>query len=334
MASPDLAREHFTRGVELLKAGQDQRASEELKRAAELRPDLIQAKVLYGLALFRSGRASAGEQQARAALEKEPGNPQALHLLGLCLLRQDRLDEGIGTLEAALEAQPGNIDAAATLATVYVGRGEVDKAEALLEGPLAKVERAETFLVRGVVAKARNNWVSAAETLGHAVRLNPKLPVAHSELAHTFLLMGDSERAEAEFRNELELQPGDFHASIYLAWHYMKERRYRDALPLLEAAGLRKPDNAGVLYLQGQAHQVLGDNAKAAVLLERAITKEPDFMPAHVLLARAYAKLGRMEDARREKTVITRLREEEQRRNLGTGQSYAENSAVPQLEVR
>jgi Flp pilus assembly protein TadD len=86
--------------------------------------------------------------------------------------------------------------------------------------------------------------------------------------------------------------------------------------------------------MQGQARQALGDHAKASELLERAVRKQPDFTPAHVLLARVYAKLGRTEEARRQQTIIARLREEEQRRNLGTAQSYGTSSSVPQLEGR
>jgi tetratricopeptide (TPR) repeat protein len=334
LAAADSARERFERAVELLKSGQDAEAAEAFRRTLEMGPEQLQVRVLYGLALFRSGRAVEGEQQARSVLAKEPANPQAQHLLGLCLLRQDKLEEGSRTLEQLLKAQPANVDAAATLATVYAGLGEAQKAEALLEGPLGKTERSETFLVRGVVQKSRSNWLEAAKALEQAIRLNPKLPTAHSELGHAYLLMGESDKAEEQFRKELELQPGDFHASVYLAWHYLNNRRYADALPLLDTAHRRKPAHPGVLYLLGQARQGLGEYGKAAEHLEAAVRGQPDFTAAHVLLARVYAKLGRVEEAKREQAVIARLRQEEQQRNLGASQGYGSKASVPQLEAR
>jgi tetratricopeptide (TPR) repeat protein len=334
LACADTAREYYARGVELLKTGKDSEAAAAFERVVSVRPDLLPVRVLYGLALFRSGEAARGEREARAVLGKDAQNPQALHLLGLCLLRQDRMSEGAEALESALRRQPDNVDAAATLATVYAARGDVDKAEELLRALPGRTERPEGLLIRGIVEKARNNWVSAARSLEAALKQNPKLPVAHAELGHTYLLMGESARAEHAFLDELKIQPGDFHASVYLAWHYLKERRYREALPLLDAASSRRPDHAGVAYMHGQARHALGEHTAAAELLERAVNKEPDFAPAHVLLARVYAKLGRLEDARREQAVVSRLNDEQQQRSLGSGQSYGTASAVPQLGAR
>jgi tetratricopeptide (TPR) repeat protein len=330
----DTAREHYLRGVELLKSGQDKQAYSELKRAAELRPDLLQVRVLLGLALFRSGDAIGGEREARAVLVKDDANASALHLLGLCLLRQEQLTEGVDALESSLRMQPGNLDAAATLGTVYAGRGDLAKAEALLDGALGKSGRPEALLIRGLTEKARNDWTAAARSLEAVTRANPKLPVAHAELGHTYLLLGDSDRAERAFLDELRLQPDDFHASVYLAWHYLKERRYKEAVALLSAAAAPKPDHAGVNYMLGQAKYALGEYAGAAELLERAVQTQPDLAAAHVLLARVYAKLGRLNDARKQQQVIARLREAEQRRNLGSAQSYGSTSNVPQLGAR
>lgn len=322
------------RGIELLKSGQDKKAAAELRQAVILLPEQAQIRVLYGLALFRSGDPVAGEQEARTVLAKEPQNVQALHLLGLCLLRQDKLNEGTEMLESALRLQPGNIDAAATLGTVYAGRGELEKADVLLRGPLGTSTRAESFLIRGLVSKGRSDWAGAARSLETAVKMSPRLLTAHAELGHTYLLMGESSRAEQAFLKELGIQPADFHANVYLAWHYLKERRYPEALPLLMAASASKPHHPGVNYMHGQARHALGEYSRAAELLELAVKKQPDLAPAHVLLARVYAKLGRIEDARRQQKVIARLRDEEQQRNLGSVQSYGSASDVPQLEAR
>jgi tetratricopeptide (TPR) repeat protein len=299
-----------------------------------LQPDVLQVRVLLGVALLRSGDAPAGEREARIVLVKNASSPAALHLLGLCLLRQEKLAEGVEALESSLRLQPANVDAATTLGTLYAGRGDLQKAEALLNGPLGKSGRPESLLIRGLIDKARRNWPDAARSLEAAVKGNPALPVAHAELGHTYLLMGDNDRAEQAFVAELKLQPGDFHANVYLAWHYLKERRYNDALPLLTRATSRKPDHAGVNYMHGQARHALGEHAQAAELLERAVHKQPGFSPAHVLLARVYARLGRMDEARREQAIIARLRDEEQRRNLGSAQSYGSSSDVPSLEAR
>jgi len=48
--------------------------------------------------------------------------------------------------------------------------------------------------------------------------------------------------------------------------------------------------------------------------LEHVVGQAPDFTPAHVLLARLYYKLKRPGDAERERSTVTRLNAEEQKR--------------------
>ena len=330
---PDRVETLANLGAVLLQTGSDAEAAQRFARVLKLRPELDAIRVLYGLALFRSGRVEEAAAEALRVLSKQPRQAQALHLLGLCRLRQERFEEGVAALEQALQAAPGNLDAAATLATTYAGLGHVEKSEVLLAGPLGSSERAEAYLARGVVEKARGNWVPASKALEEAVRRNPKLPTAHTELGHAYLLMGEDARAEREFKIEQEALPGDFHAAVYLGWLYLRDRRWEEALTQLATAARHKPRHPGLLYLMGQAEHSLGRLEQARQNLERSVEAKPDFLPAHVLLARVYAKLRRMDDARREQAIITRLNREEQERNLQSQESYGtrESRSLPDL---
>jgi Flp pilus assembly protein TadD len=50
-----------------------------------------------------------------------------------------------------------------------------------------------------------------------------------------------------------------------------------------------------------------GDTSKALRLLEDAVSKRPDYAPAHVELAILYRRLGRKDDAARESQLLQRL---------------------------
>jgi protein O-GlcNAc transferase len=311
-------------GLVYLNLGQHEQAIEHFRRALALKPDLAQVRVFLGLAHFRADQNEAAQRELTLALQAQPGHPQALHLLGLCRLKLDQIEEGIDALEAALQANPNNTDAAYTLATAYVGVGEIEKAEALLDGALRHKTSAEAHLVRGSILNARKKANAALEELTKAKQLNDKLPTLQSQLGYAYLLLVEYEKAAREFHLALQQHPGDYHANAYLGWLYIQEKRYPEAAERLLTALRQKPNNATILYQLGQIHHSNGQVEKAASMLERAVQLRPEFIPAHVLLAKAYSKLKRAEDFAREQTLIRQLTEKEQEKNLGTQENYVE----------
>ena len=314
-------------GQLLLQRNQPAAAAQRLGHAIDLNPQLIPVRFLYALALFQGEKYETARQQLVQIIKLQPGHAQALHLLGLVLLKLDRFEEGAASLEAALKANPTNLEAAYTLGSVYSGRGQIEKAEALLAGPLAGSQTPEARLLRGIVLTARNEWQAAVAELTAALKARPSLPTLRTHLGHAYLLLGDYPSAEKAFQDELALHPTDFHASVYLGWLYLRERRYEDAMPYLTAAIERKPNHAGLLFLLGQVKQATGSHQEAAALLERSVAAAPGFTPAHVLLARVYARLNRKEDLARQQQIIAKLNAAEQERNLGSPQSYGEKDS-------
>lgn len=311
-------------GLVYLNLGRNDEAIEVLSRALDLKPELTSVRLFLGLARFRADQYEAAHQELVRVLESQPGHPQALHLLGLCRLKLDLIEEGILALEAALQVNANNMEAAYTLATAYVGFGEIDKAESLLEGPLRGRTGAEVHLVRGSILNARKKAQAALDELTRARRLNEKLPTLQTQIGYAYLLLVEYEKAAGEFQAALRQNPNDYHANAYLGWLRIQEKRYTEAADCLLNALRLKPDNATILYQLGQIQQINGQVEKALSTLERAVELRPEFIPAHVLLARVYSKLKRTGDFARQQTIIRQLTEKEQRENLGTQESYVE----------
>lgn len=362
----DAARTHFNRGVELqrkgelegarqayeealrlaprrvdalanlglvyLNLGRIEKAIETLGRALAIDPGLPSVRMILGLALFRAEQFDAAHRELAGVLEAQPGHPQALHLLGLCRLKLDRIEEGILALEAALQANPKNADAAYTLATAFIGIGEIERAEALLDGPLQGTTGAEAHLVRGSILNAKRNPKDAIRELSRAKQLNERLPTLRTQMGYAYLLLLEYEKAAGELRAALAENPADFHANAYLGWLYIQEKRYPEAAERLAAGLRRKPDNATMLYQLGHIQQINGEHEAAAATLERAVRLRPEYLSAHVLLARAYSKLKRNGDFAREQAIIRRLTEKEQEKNLEAQERYVEQeNALPRF---
>jgi tetratricopeptide (TPR) repeat protein len=185
------------------------------------------------------------------------------------------------------------------------------------------------------VARAKLVWSlpkgfqheAAMRDLLHAIELEPNSMSAHHWLGVVTLHLGLYERAAAEFRLVLRLDPTNTFAPGYLAWidcelgrPELALQRYErnpklifgpdDALLLLgrldearrraEAELATAPDDGGSLARYALVLAKIGDVAKAETMLRRAAKHLPNLGHIHHAeydLARAYAVLGRKPEA-------------------------------------
>ena len=78
------------------------------------------------------------------------------------------------------------------------------------------------------------------------------------------------------------------------------------------------PDDFRAQYLLGRCLFESGDAEGAVAALERAIKLAPDSLDSHFALHKAYARLGRADDARRELQIFSELeRRRRERRSAG-----------------
>jgi len=94
--------------------------------------------------------------------------------------------------------------------------------------------------------------------------------------------------------------------NMYLAQYVMgtalaQQQKYPQAIPYLHRAIELQPDSAWAHYQMGAVLLKTNDFKTAAVHLEIVAGRLPNFTSAHTLLAQAYERLGRTEDAKREK---------------------------------
>jgi tetratricopeptide (TPR) repeat protein len=317
------------RGVAQLRGGQAKDAVETFRAALAARPDDLSTRFLLALALYRSNELAAARNELAKVLAASPKDGRALHLDALCLLKMGDLKNGAAGLERALAVAPSNGAAALTLATTYVSLGEIGKAQALIDGPLQGAPPAVRNLVRGMILNAAGRYREAEAALSQAIEADPKLPTAHNQLGYTRMLLGDYPAAIREFERELQIAPGDFGATANLAWILVQEREFERAEPLLVEALRQQPDKAGLQYMMGQVWLHKRDLARAASALERAVTLEPEFRAAHVLLARVYARQNRPGDVARHTAIVAKLTAAEQERNVQSGETYGGRTAPP-----
>lgn len=308
-------------GLVYLNLGAHDKAIQRLSQALSIQPNLHAVRLYLAFAHFRADQFGPAQRELARLVAADPGNPKALHLLGLSLLKLDRIPEGVTALEAALRADSKNSGAAQTLATAYIRLGEVAKAEALLDGPLASSGGAEIHLVRGTILNAKGEYRAAVDELNKAKELNDRLPMLHTQLGYALMFLSEPEQAMNEFLGALARNPEDFEANGYLGWLYLREKRHQEASERLQAALRQRPGSAALLYMIAQVYRADGENEKAAEVLERVVEQRPDLLPARVLLATTYNRLKRSEDYARERAIIRQLTNNGQEGNSGSDAS-------------
>lgn len=130
---------------------------------------------------------------------------------------------------------------------------------------------------------------------------------AHEALGEAFASGKDFKDAAAEFRQVIQLSPGDFGAKYNLALALIELQENSEAQTIL--IDLEKTwGDPHVFYTLGKLQFDRGDVPEAIVNLQKAAALSPSSGPIHRELAEAYRRAARVEDANREMKLYESLK--------------------------
>jgi tetratricopeptide (TPR) repeat protein len=322
-------------GVIFARLGQYGEAIHYYKEALAVDEKQYETRLNLGIAFYKTEEFELALRELSQVAAAQPDNYQARLLLGVCDYQLNKLKEAVVELEAVHNAQPDNVAAAFALGNAYLGLNETEKAEPLVKNVFGQLNSAEAHLIVGSFYLAVKDFPKAIEELNQAKELNSRLPTLHSQLGEANLFSGNREQAAKEFAAELEINPRDYNANVRLGWIYREDGRLDEAAPLLKKALDLRPNDIASLYQMAQLATAKGETAEAVRLLERVTTRSPEFTPAHVLLARLYYKLNRAADGQRERDIIQKLQEEQQKKQVDSmQQSEPAKSSAGEVDLQ
>jgi tetratricopeptide (TPR) repeat protein len=183
---------------------------------------------------------------------------------------------------------------------------------ATLRMPFLPVEtppdRREMVLMAGRASymMATRNTAASERAFEALVARYPETPNVHYAYA-VFLLQERPDKAIDEFKRELKLQPEHPASLMQIAFEYLKRSDGPSALPWAQQAVAAAPREFPAHKALGQALLETGDVDGAIKELLVGTKLAPDSPGLHFLLARAYQRAGRTDDAAREREEFTRL---------------------------
>jgi arylsulfatase A-like enzyme/tetratricopeptide (TPR) repeat protein len=169
-----------------------------------------------------------------------------------------------------------------------------------------QIQAAQYYL--GIAYSRKGNFAKAIPPLRKAIELRPDALMAQYELAICLYETGDLNTAAAHFEILVENRPDWSDARYSLASIYARTGRPEEAAKDLLVVLQGEPDHYRANLLLGRMLFLNGTFAEALPYLEKAAAVQTDSAEAHSFLADDYQKLGRAEDAARERAEAARLK--------------------------
>lgn len=183
---PDDTEVLTLRGIVFRERALFSEAEADLKAALEKAPDSADAHAALGI-LYDVQLRPEAEAEHREAVRLAPKNPAYLNNLGFSLFLRQRFKEAISAYESAARLAPMAPRVRTNLGFAYAALGDLRRA-------------AREFQMGGTEAEAKNNLGFAYERRGdmanaydlyvEALRLDPKVERARSNLVHAALVLG------------------------------------------------------------------------------------------------------------------------------------------------
>jgi tetratricopeptide (TPR) repeat protein len=292
-------------GVLQYGANQFTPARDALTRYIELKPNAGAALALRGLCEFETGQytESLGDIQHGISLgaAAQPRNAEILlYHEALLLTRLGYFEEALGKYANFVKEGKTNPELTAAIGLAGLRMPVFPKD--------ADPVQAELIAMTGdAAAKVMNgDMVGARQVFQELFTRYPNVPNVHYLYGY-LLFATQPDAAIAQFQQELTVSPNSAVAHAMLAWAYGIQGNYADALPLAQKAVEEEPSLAMGQLVLGRALVETGDTAGGLSHLEKVLQLEPGNLEAHLTLAKAYSKLGRKDDARRERLLCLEL---------------------------
>jgi tetratricopeptide (TPR) repeat protein len=178
----------------------------------------------------------------------------------------------------------------------------------LLPGEVGEADR-DLVLKAGtaVCSAAQRDVAEAQKDFDRLLASYPNSPNVHYTYG-SFLLSSNPDAALKEFQKELEISPKHLPVLVSIAMEYLKQGQPQEARKYAERAVEADPKSFAAQSAMGRVLIDLGDVKDGIAHLETSVKLAPDSPQVRIALASAYAKVGRKEDAARERAEFLKLK--------------------------
>lgn len=299
------------------------KAATYIEQALEQDRDHTGALYMKGRLLIQKHEFSSASDLFHKILQKDPYNAGAYYYEAICIkenkslqLSGENVSQATGGLldspqlfkekmikdylKTAASLDPEFQDSRIQLAQIYLAENDLDKAREQIEQILNLTPRGPDILTLLSELNLREgNFKSAEKFCRLMLKQMPEYGPAYIQLGLVHRAAGRPSEAKASFKTALNLYSGRKEVLEFIINLYMKDKKYADALEILDNINLSKEPGhqALVKYLEGTAAAARNENQIAMDHLKASIESDPSYTPASLSLAELYIRDNQAEKA-------------------------------------
>jgi tetratricopeptide (TPR) repeat protein len=273
------------------------RAAAFLKRASDLDPKNVQNRIRLARCYVATGHFNEGTKEALKVLEQAPDNSDAI----ITLTEAARSKEDIEAAEKQLQKFPKKNDVSFYLAAANLSfsGGDLSTAvNALQQALAADPKSSAAHMAMGNLHLVQKDLKQAGEEFKKAADLAPVRSIERLKYAEFEWGVGDAGEVTRIATDMTKSAPDYLPGWFWLAELAYKDKKYDEALSLLENVFGRDDEYLDGRRLQGDVLLAKGDTKKALEVLERLDQTYPDVPVIKYNLARAYLGINNINQAK------------------------------------
>jgi len=296
-------------GQGALDAGEFARAVSNFERATQMAPENLEANRGLLLSYLQAKRLRDAEDAGQSAIVRWPKDAQLQHWLGLVYFKEGQNAKALEQLRRAERLDGTRFDVPFDAALVLLSEDQYPAAADELQKAIKldpKVAMAHVLLGRCYQNTSRT--VQAIEQFQTALRLDPDIPLGHYHLGFAYASLGRNHEAVAEYEKEMTHSPDNPSVRYQLGHCLLEAGEWKSAAAHLKKAVEVDPQNSGAAYDLGKTLLLEGDAEAAVPALHHASELKPADPGPHYQLARALEKMGRKQEAQQEFQTFAALK--------------------------
>lgn len=213
------------------------RAIDYLKPLADKSPPDAASLNLLGNAYMADGKPQAALQQFEKAATLDPANAAIETQIGVAEMNSGQVGQGLAKLEEVFSGETGAAVAGPTLILAELRAGHVDKAAEVAKSLIKRDPDNLLYqILLGEVRVAQRDYAGAEKAFQAVLSRNPDFSAATRDLARLYATTGRTDRAKRTYSDVLAKNPTDTMALVGLADLAIAERKWSEAIDLLNTA--------------------------------------------------------------------------------------------------
>ncbi len=250
--------------------------------ATHIRPDFDEAKITVGEILARQQQFDLAAGAYAGVAPESPWFTSAEIGRANALNASERTDAAIEVLENLARANPDDISIQTALADTLRTSERFDEAAKVYERAVALVEEENPshwvlYYSRGIAYERTDQWDKAEADFRHALDLQPDQPLVLNYLGYSLVeLRRDLDEAQEMIEKAVAARPDDGYITDSLGWVLYRVGKYEEAVPYMERAVELLPVDPIINDHLGDVLWMVGRKREAQFQWRRALSFEPE----------------------------------------------------------